>query len=105
MADLFACMVAALQGLLTLVQAREAAGSDLIFRNCAAQHLSDVRLGAEAGLRDGDVTGVTVAAVAHAGAEVDAAVELLAADVVAVDDGAALDRLFRFTAWAGSENL
>jgi hypothetical protein len=50
------------------------------------------------------ITGVTVATVADAGAEVNAAIEFLAADLVAVNAGAAFDRSLRFAAWASSKN-
>ena len=102
MTDLFAGVVATVQGLLTGVKARETSGREFVFRNRAAQHLPAGFLRAEAGLGDDDVTGVAVAAVAHAGAKVDAAIELLVADLVAVDDGAAFDRLLGLAARARS---
>ena len=102
MTDLFAGVVATVQGLPTGVKARETAGREFVFRNRAAQHLPAGFLRAEAGLGDDDVAGVAVAAVAHAGARVEAAVELLVADLVAVDDGPALDRLLGLTARARS---
>ena len=102
MTDLFAGVVATVQGLPTGVKARETAGREFVFRNRAAQHLPAGFLRAEAGLGDDDVAGVAVAAVAHAGARVDAAIELLVADLVAVDDGAAFDRLLGLAARARS---